>query len=56
MSVLESPSPALYEAVVGQPRAVEQLLAAVRAPVHAYLLVGPSGSGKRQAARHWRRP
>ena len=51
MSVVSAPSPALYDEVVGQPRAVEQLLAAVRAPVHAYLLVGPSGSGKRAAAR-----
>ena len=37
--------------VVGQPRAVAQLQAAARAPVHAYLLVGPRGAGKRAAAR-----
>lgn len=36
--------------VVGQPAAVAQLQAAVAAPVHAYLLVGPHGSGKRQLA------
>lgn len=36
--------------VVGQAHAVEQLQAAVGAPVHAYLLVGPHGSGKRQLA------
>ncbi len=37
--------------VVGQPLAVAALRAAVAAPVHAYLLVGPRGSGKRSAAR-----
>lgn len=36
--------------VIGQPRAVEQLRAAVRHPVHAYLFVGPRGSGRRRAA------
>ncbi|HUQ64496.1 MAG TPA: hypothetical protein VM121_12145 [Acidimicrobiales bacterium] len=37
--------------VVGQPDALDQLRAAARSPVHAYLLVGPPGSGKRPAAR-----
>jgi DNA polymerase-3 subunit delta' len=37
--------------VVGQDRAVAQLAAAAANPVHAYLLVGPPGSGKRAAAR-----
>lgn len=37
--------------LVGQDQAVAQLEAAARAPVHAYLLVGPSGAGKRAAAR-----
>jgi len=37
--------------VVGQPEAVAELQAAVRAPVHAYLVVGPRGSGKRAIAR-----
>lgn len=37
--------------VVGQDRAVAQLTAAAVHPVHAYLLVGPHGSGKRAAAR-----
>jgi DNA polymerase-3 subunit delta' len=41
---------ALYDDVVGQERAVAQLRAAAAAPVHAYLLVGPAGSGKRAAA------
>jgi DNA polymerase III subunit delta' len=41
----------LWSEVVGQAAAVRQLQAAVRSPVHAYLLVGPAGSGKRAAAR-----
>ncbi len=41
----------VFEAVVGQDRAVAQLRAAARAPVHAYLLTGPPGAGKRDAAR-----
>ena len=45
------PAPELFEGVVGQPRAVAQLMAAARRPVHAYLLHGPPGSGKRAAAR-----
>lgn len=40
----------LWAEVVGQPLAVEQLRAAAAAPVHAYLIVGPEGSGKRAAA------
>ncbi len=40
----------LFLAVVGQERAVAQLRAAAADPVHAYLFVGPSGSGKRAAA------
>src|SRR5271170_2470775 len=45
------PVAALFDQVVGQPRAVTQLTAAARRPVHAYLLHGPPGSGKRAAAR-----
>lgn len=41
----------LYADVVGQERAVAQLRAAAVSPVHAYLLVGPAGSGTRAAAR-----
>jgi DNA polymerase-3 subunit delta' len=37
--------------VVGQDAAVRQLVAAAPEPVHAYLLVGPPGSGKRALAR-----
>ncbi|HTN81683.1 MAG TPA: hypothetical protein VMK16_18580 [Acidimicrobiales bacterium] len=40
----------LFRNVVGQDRAVAELLGAAAAPVHAYLFVGPSGSGKRAAA------
>ena len=39
-----------WSAVVGQPQAVAALTAAVASPVHAYLLVGPRGSGKQAAA------
>lgn len=39
-----------WSAVVGQADAVAQLRAAGRDPVHAYLLVGPQGSGKRSLA------
>ena len=41
----------LYAAVVGQERALRNLRAAARAPVHAYLFVGPSGVGMREAVR-----
>ena len=37
--------------VVGQPAAVAQLRASVDSGIHAYLFVGPRGSGKRAAAR-----
>ena len=41
----------VWDAVVGQDGAVRQLQAAVANPVHAYLFVGPAGSGRRAAAR-----
>jgi DNA polymerase-3 subunit delta' len=41
----------LYDDVVGQSAAVAALQAAARSPVHAYLFVGPPGTGKRTAAR-----
>ncbi len=44
-------APELYAGIVGQERAVAHLVAASRAPVHAYLLVGPNGTGMREAAR-----
>ena len=40
----------LWSGVVGQSEAVEMVRAASRRPVHAYLLVGPHGSGKRALA------
>lgn len=40
----------VFDDVVGQEPALANLRAAVAAPVHAYLLVGPPGSGKRTAA------
>jgi DNA polymerase-3 subunit delta' len=42
---------ALFAGVVGQESAVAALAAAARRPVHAYLLVGPPGTGKALAAR-----
>ena len=39
-----------WDLVIGQPEAVRRLDAAVGAPVHAYLFVGPGGTGKRRAA------
>src|SRR3954468_1904076 len=42
---------ALYDGVLGQERAVAGLQAASVNPVHAYLLVGPPGTGKRTAAQ-----
>lgn len=41
----------LWGGVVGQPSAVAELRSAAHGPVHAYLLVGPRGSGKRALAR-----
>lgn len=40
----------LFEQVIGQERAVATLRAAAHRPVHAYLLVGPAGTGKAAAA------
>ena len=39
-----------FDDVIGQDRAVAQLRGAITNPVHAYLFVGPRGSGKRRAA------
>lgn len=41
----------LFAGVVGQEEAIEQLRAAARRPVHAYLLVGQRGLGQRAIAR-----
>ncbi|HET6793684.1 MAG TPA: hypothetical protein VFH45_04540 [Acidimicrobiales bacterium] len=46
------PVPPVLAAVPGQPRAVTVLAGAVASgPVHAYLFVGPPGSGREEAAR-----
>jgi DNA polymerase-3 subunit delta' len=47
----ELPVRALFDDVVGQDEAVEQLRAAARRPVHAYLLLGPPGVGQRALVR-----
>jgi DNA polymerase III subunit delta' len=44
------PDAPLYADVIGQDAAVAGLRAAAVRPVHAYLLVGPPGTGKRSAA------
>lgn len=41
----------LFADVVGQDEAVRRLRASVQKPVHAYLIVGPAGTGKLAAAR-----
>ena len=41
----------VWDAVVGQARAIDQLTRAAVNPVHAYLFVGPPGSTKHEAAR-----
>jgi DNA polymerase-3 subunit delta' len=46
-----APAIDVWADVIGQPHAIAQLTAAAAHPVHAYLLVGPSGSGKRSAAK-----
>jgi len=43
--------PGIWDAVVGQPVAVEHLRRAAAEPVHAYLFMGPPGSTKDEAAR-----
>jgi DNA polymerase III subunit delta' len=51
MNVMALLPEALREATEGQPAARAALAAALRSPVHAYLLAGPAGSGKRRSAR-----
>lgn len=41
----------VWDRIVGQDRAVQVLQRAAARPVHAYLLVGPAGSGVEEAAR-----
>ncbi|MDA8063487.1 MAG: DNA polymerase III subunit delta' [Actinomycetota bacterium] len=44
------PAPGLFDRVPGQAGAIAALRAASARPVHAYLFVGPPGTGKRRAA------
>ena len=41
----------MWDAVIGQPHAVELLQRLTEHPVHGFLLVGPEGCGKDEAAR-----
>ena len=47
---MNAPSP-LWDAVVGQEAAVDLLRHSLNEPIHAYLFLGPTGSGKREGAR-----
>jgi DNA polymerase-3 subunit delta' len=40
----------VLDRIVGQARAVQHLDASIASPVHAYLFLGPAGTGKREAA------
>ncbi len=51
MEAAERVPESLARATAHQPAAAMALAAALRTPTHAYLFVGPSGSGKRDAAR-----
>jgi DNA polymerase III subunit delta' len=51
MTLVTEPTGALFGEVIGQERAIARLLASARNPVHAYLIVGPEGTGKLAAAR-----
>jgi len=46
-----SPTRSVYDALVGQDAAVDTLRALATSPAHAYLFVGPAGSGVEAAAR-----
>lgn len=50
MTVAADLDPELWTDVVGQDRAVAELQSGLARPVHAYLFVGPRGSGKRALA------
>lgn len=51
MTLVALPPSGLFSEVIGQERGVERLRASARSPVHAYLIVGPAGTGKLSAAR-----
>ena len=50
MTATAPTEPQPWSEVVGQDEAIAALQAALDAPVHAYLLLGPAGTGKRAAA------
>lgn len=50
MNATDTPVRALFDAVVGQERAVDFLRTSAANPVHAYLFVGPDSAGARNAA------
>lgn len=49
MSGSQAPASDTWSMVVGQDEAVERLRASATSPVHAYMFVGPPGTGKRDA-------
>ena len=51
MTIAERTTDKLYSDVLGQEPALARLRSSARRPVHAYLLVGPAGTGKLAAAR-----
>lgn len=51
MTLAPDQASGLYSMVLGQDQAVARLRASARTPVHAYLIVGPAGTGKLAAAR-----
>ncbi len=46
-----TPVAPVLDRVIGQPTAVAALRAATKAPLHAYLFIGPPGTGREDAAR-----
>ncbi|HVB06730.1 MAG TPA: hypothetical protein VNF07_10855 [Acidimicrobiales bacterium] len=50
MTAGATPAPPVFGRVIGQPHAVDLLAASAASPLHAYLFLGPPGSGKRRAA------
>lgn len=45
------PIATIWDSIIGQDRPVDQLRHSAVSPVHAYLLIGPEGCGKEEAAR-----
>lgn len=51
MTTVEPATTDLYAGIIGQDKALDRLRASARNPVHAYLIVGPDGTGKLDAAQ-----